>query len=315
MTRAAGATLAMLVQAACRRSTSQRSSNAGAPLSVPTNDPKDLSASTASTPLDPRAHLRVVELTIPGGDWEKRATLLVPNPPSEAALPVLVALHGMGETVDPETGAHGWLDAYELDVAIARLCAPPLDEDAFRGFVTPDRLQAVNASLAQHPYRGVIVCCPYLPRAIGGDVSFDAYARFLADELLPRVRASTPARSELSATGIDGVSLGGVTALTLGVMRPDVFGAVGALQAAISADQVDRVADDLAHRIGKRPLRITTSEDDVYHDVLVALDRALVARGVAHEFAVEPGPHDYIWNKGPGAIDMLLWHDRVLRGG
>jgi hypothetical protein len=96
-------------------------------------------------------------------------------------------------------------------------------------------------------------------------------------------------------------------------MRPDVFGAIGALQPAVSPDQVDRIADDLAHRLDRRPLRITTSEEDVYHDVLVDLDRALTARAVPHEFAIEPGPHDYIWNKGPGAIEMLLWNDRVLR--
>jgi hypothetical protein len=249
----------------------------------------------------------------PGGDWEKRATVLLPFPPPAEKLPVLVALHGMGETVDPATGAHGWLDAYELDVAIAQLRAPPLEEDAFRGLVTPQHLHDVNDALDKQPYRGLVVVCPYLPRQIGGDVSFDAYARYLADELLPRVRAELPARTEVSATGIDGVSLGGVTALTLGIMRPDVFGAVGALQAAVSEDQVDRVADDLYRRLGGRPLRNTTSEEDVYHGVLVELDRALTARAVPHEFGVEEGPHDYIWNKGPGAITMLLWNDRVLR--
>jgi hypothetical protein len=263
--------------------------------------------------VDPREHLRIVEIAIPGGDWDKRATVLVPDPPPEPKLPVVVALHGMGETIDPMTGAHGWLDAYDLDVAIAKLGAPPLDEDAFRGLVTPMHLHEVNEALSSHPYRGVIVVCPYLPRQIGGDVSFDAYAHYLADELLPRVRSELPARSEVSATGIDGVSLGGITALTLGIMRPDVFGAVGALQAAVSEDQVDRVADDLARRLERRPLRITTSEEDVYHGVLVELDRALTARAVPHEFAIEAGPHDYIWNKGPGAITMLMWNDRVLR--
>ena len=299
----------MVAAAGCRRSSNGASSNGGgAPLATPTNDPID-----ARKMGDPREHLRIVEMTFPGGEWDERATILVPDPPPEPKLPVLVALHGMGETVDPVTGSHGWLDAYDLDVAIAKLRDPPLDDDAFRGLVTPDHLREVNDALKQQPYRGLIVCCPYLPRAIGGDVSFDAYARFLADELLPRVRAELPARTELTATGIDGVSLGGITALTLGIMRPDVFGAIGALQAALSEDQVDRVADDLAMRLDRRPLRVTTSEEDVYHGVLLELDRALAARAVPHEFGVESGPHDYIWNKGPGAIVMLTWNDRVLR--
>jgi iron(III)-salmochelin esterase len=29
---------------------------------------------------------------------------------------------------------------------------------------------------------------------------------------------------------------------------------------------------------------------------------------------VIPGGHDYTFNRGPGGIEMLLWHDRVLRG-
>ena len=41
---------------------------------------------------------------------------------------------------------------------------------------------------------------------------------------------------------------------------------------------------------------------------------ALNAEHVAHEFVVVAGPHDYAFNRGPGGIEMLLWHDRVLRG-
>jgi hypothetical protein len=26
------------------------------------------------------------------------------------------------------------------------------------------------------------------------------------------------------------------------------------------------------------------------------------------------GPHDYVFNRGPGGIEMLLFHDRALRG-
>lgn len=279
-----------------------------ASLSTPTT-----SSSTSAKPFDPREHLRVIDVVIPGGAWEKRAVVLVPDPPPQEELPVLVALHGMGETVDPVTGAHGWLEAYDLDTAIAKLRDPPLDEGAYRGLVSDEHLAEVNAGLQKQPYRGLVVVCPYLPREIGGDVSYDAYARYLSDELLPRVRAETPATSDVKATGIDGVSLGGYTSLELGLMRPDVFGAIGTLQAAVSLDQTDRVADEIAARLGGRPLRITTSEGDVYREALTALDEKLRARGVAHEFTIEAGPHDYIWNKGPGAVEMLMWNDRVLR--
>ena len=26
------------------------------------------------------------------------------------------------------------------------------------------------------------------------------------------------------------------------------------------------------------------------------------------------GPHDYVFNQGPGGVEMLLFHDRALRG-
>jgi len=29
---------------------------------------------------------------------------------------------------------------------------------------------------------------------------------------------------------------------------------------------------------------------------------------------VVTGPHDYAFNRGPGALEMLAYHDRVLRG-
>lgn len=263
---------------------------------------------------EPRGGIEVIDLALDHPTFPARAVVIVPRPPPAAKLPLLVALHGMGETTDPVTGANGWLRAYELDAALDALHHPPLDDDDFRGLVTADQLTGLNAALVARPYEGLIVACPYLPKEIGGAVSFDDYARFLGDVLLPRVRAVAPALADPRSTGIDGVSLGGVTALTIGALRPDLFGAVGALQPAIyGLESVERIAADLARSIGKRPLRLTTSEGDVYRDAIVALDQKLVERKVAHDFSIYPGPHDYIWNKGPGALEMLLWHDRTLR--
>ncbi len=33
-----------------------------------------------------------------------------------------------------------------------------------------------------------------------------------------------------------------------------------------------------------------------------------------HEHRVALGPHNYDFNRGPGGLEMLTWHDRVLRG-
>ena len=300
--------------AACRRETivgaASSSSSARAPIasSSASRDPTQLPGRAGSA-------LRIVEWDFPtDGAFEKRAVVLIPDPlPPGAKLPLLVALHGMGETIDPVTGSNGWLKSYEIDDADAALRAPPLSADDFRGLVTDERLATLNASLVAKPFQGLVIACPYLPKMIGLDVPFESYGEFLAKTLVPRLRAEMPVSKSVRSTGIDGVSLGGISALRIGLSRADVFGAVGGLQPAIWDYQIDELAEACQKQIGKRPLRITTSVGDIYHDALIALDQRLTARGVAHDFFVAEGPHDYIWNKGPGAIEMLLWQDRALR--
>jgi hypothetical protein len=62
----------------------------------------------------------------------------------------------------------------------------------------------------------------------------------------------------------------------------------------------------------KLALRITTSTDDYYRDVTHALSTAWGGAGVTHDFAELPGPHDYVFNRGPGSYEMITWHRRVL---
>ncbi|MGZ3453451.1 MAG: alpha/beta hydrolase [Polyangiales bacterium] len=274
-------------------------------------------AAAAPAPAPPIEHsIEVLDWAFPaefGG--EKRCVVLVPKPlPAGVKLPVLVALHGLGETTDPITGANAWLKAYELDRSYVRLFSPPLEPVAFQGFVTSERLTEINDDLAARPFGGLIVACPYLPKEIGGPVPIELYARWLGDRLLPKIRAELPADPSVKATGIDGVSLGGWAAIRIAMARPDLFGAVGALQPAlIDAGMVEWATALIAEKLGKRPLRIVTSTEDLYRYTLTELDKRLRAKSIAHEFAITPGPHDYPWNKGPGGIEMLLWHDRVLR--
>ena len=65
--------------------------------------------------------------------------------------------------------------------------------------------------------------------------------------MLPRVRRETPALSRPETTGIDGVSLGGALALRIGFYNPKSFGALGALQPAISVDHY-AYEGDVTHR-------------------------------------------------------------------
>ncbi len=268
------------------------------------------------------SNARVLEWDLGNQAWgPARAVVVVPTwgAPAEH-YPVLVALHGRGEAVKaPAEGAMGWPRDYAMIRAIDRLRAPPLTAQDYEGFVDPARMAALNASLASQPLRGVIVACPHLPdfkTPTTNDLT--AYLRFVIDVLLPRVRRDTPALAAPESTGIDGVSLGGVVALRIGLTSPDVFGAVGGIQPAVQEGQNgDWTALAQAAR-ARRPglaLRLLTSHDDYFHDGIVGISRAWRAAGVAHDFADVPGPHDYVFNRGPGSIELLTWHDRVLARG
>jgi enterochelin esterase-like enzyme len=246
----------------------------------------------------------------------------IPAEASEARrYPVLVALHGRGESLKGRRrGARGWLDDYDLGRAMARLRQPPLVENDFHGFVSDERLREINGSLREQPYAGLIIVCPFLPDILRRENAFkeaDTLAAFIVDVLLPRVYEKTPAIGTPASTGIDGVSLGGRAALLVGFSRPLAFGALEALQAAIDGSEIERFADLGARALMTNPkllLRLLTSEQDHFLRVNQRLSAELESRGVQHRYLRVLGTHSYRFNRGPGSFEMLLYHDRALRG-
>ncbi len=251
-----------------------------------------------------------------------QVVVAVPEHRTEAGpLPILIAMHGRGEAFKgPARGARGWIDDYWLLRAIERLHAPPLTAKDFQGFADAERLALINRSLGERPYRGLIVVCPYTPDILAGDRPFAAaepLARFLVDELLPRVRRETPAAQTSAAAGVDGVSLGGRASLLVGLSRAKAFGAVAALQAAFDSADAPELARRAREAVTANPklsLRLLTSEDDYFLVANRNISKAFDDAGVKHELLEIPGPHDYEFNRGPGVFEMLLFHDRVLRG-
>jgi hypothetical protein len=269
----------------------------------------------------PRGRTRLLTWTLPERGVNGEAAILIPDDGGDVdRWPLVVALHGRGEALkSPPDGAMGWIHDYGLDHAITRVSNPPLGEDDVQGFVDPERLATYNRWLGARPFGGLVVVCPYLPDTnLRSHADLADYARYLADVVVPRARRELPVFSAPESTGIDGVSLGGAVALRTGFARPDTFGAVGAVQPALAEDQtqewVELAKAARARRHGL-PLRLTTSHDDVYNQVITHVSQALRGAGVSHDFADVPGPHDYPFNRGPGAIELLLWHDRVLSRG
>jgi hypothetical protein len=292
-------------------------------LSAPSAPPAP--SASAPPPVDaapPRGETQLLTWTLPERGPSGEAVILLPSDaPSNAGSvgrwPLVVALHGRGEALKgPHDGALGWAHDYALGHAISRVNNPPLGEDDVEGFVDRERLDGYNRQLAEHPFGGLVVVCPYVPDTnLRSHADLSDYARYVADVLVPRARRELPVFSSPEATGIDGVSLGGAIALRTGFARTDTFGAVGALQPAVADDQAQEWVELAKAARAKRPdlaLRLTTSHDDVYHDVITRLSDALRSAAVPHDFADIPGPHDYPFNRGPGAIELLLWHDHVL---
>jgi enterochelin esterase-like enzyme len=246
--------------------------------------------------------------------------LLPSNRAPQERFPVLVAFHGRGESLKgPSRGARGWVDDYELGTTIMRLRQPPLVASDLVGFVTDDHLAVMNRELRGHPYRGLIVVCPYLPDILKGSSAFGEgkrLAAFVVDELLPRAYRELPALGTPASTGVDGVSLGGRASLLVGLDRPEAFGAVGALQPALDDEEAERFAELAKSARQKNPgqrLRLLTSNGDYFLESVQELHRALDSRGVAHQLDVVVGPHSYDFNRGPGGFEMLLFHDAALR--
>ncbi len=238
--------------------------------------------------------------------------------PDAATLPVVVALHGRGEAGRGlAAGMRGWRDDYQLERMLGRLAAPPLRAADVGDMIDAERLAAINAELAARPFGGLVVACPYtpVPSSRGGG-RVESFGGFVVGPLLERIAALRGAEVEVARTGIDGVSMGGRWALELGLRFPRVFGAVGALQPAIRVEEAERFAERALAAMSVRPqsIRLATSEGDPFREPTEALARELARRAVPHRLVLTRGPHDYAWNRGPGSLELALFHERSLRG-
>ncbi len=246
-----------------------------------------------------------------------RAAVLMPARRDPATRwPLLVAFHGWGESNrGVDAGAWGWARDYELGASDAELRHTPLRREAFLGFVEPARYDRLRRDLDRRPYRGVIVVAPYTPDTLDGDAGIlaQAYADWVATTLVPRARRELPVLQDRAATGVDGVSLGGLTALEVGFLHPEVFGVVGALQPAVNR-RVERVLGRRRAGAPSQRVRLVGSRSDSLTRHVMALHDAMTARRVPHDLRLVEGPHDYVFNRGPGGVEMLLFHDRALRG-
>ncbi|MEZ4299890.1 MAG: hypothetical protein R3B70_33385 [Polyangiaceae bacterium] len=270
-----------------------------------------------SKPLPTSTDLDVRDIQVTGDKaLGQRFVLCVPKhlKPGEK-VPLLVLLHGLGETGDQRTGAFAWAERYGLLTAYERLRKPPLARTAKRKDWTDTRLKEVNTSLTQQPFSGMAIACPYTPnvhKQPDPKAALDKYTTWLTDVVIPRARKDAPVHTDAARTHIDGCSLGGYVALEVFLRKPAVFGAFGGVQSAVSEFRAPGYADRLATALtaAKKPVHLLTSESDPFLPGNKKIAAALQKKSIPCELRVLPGPHDQPWLREAGTIEMLLWHDR-----
>lgn len=264
---------------------------------------------------EPSEDLRNLRL-VDGTEGGRRFVLLLPRylEPGRK-LPLAVLLHGLGETGNERLGAYAWLEKYGLGSAWQRMKRAPIERTSARGEWTDARLAEVNAELLARPFRGMALACPFMPNPSGA-ADLEAYARWLEQSLLPRIRKEAPISADPAQTYLCGVSLGGYVSLEMLARLPHLFGAWAGVQTAIGTFAATGYAEKIASEWKgiAHPMMLLTSTQDHWKASSEALAAAFQAKNLATTYRVVPGPHDQPWLREAGTIETLLWLDRIRYG-
>lgn len=228
--------------------------------------------------------------------------------------PVVIVFGGAGECArPPRSGALAWMHYYKTDEAVDTLKDNHLEPRDFRELVKPSHLKAFNARLREHPYSGLILVCPYSPPTTPTEgPESPEYEEFIMHELIPELTKRY--RTAPGRLGVDGVSMGGARSMYYGLKYPDVFSSIGAIQGAFRPyfPLYRKLVRKNRDALKKTSIQLVTSDGDYLARSVKKMHRLLSARGIPHRYDVLTGPHDYIFNQGPGALSLLIFHNEAL---
>lgn len=224
--------------------------------------------------------------------------------------PMVLAFGGAGECAkSPRQGALAWISYYKADEAAHSLALNNLKSSDFRELVTPEQLKKFNQNLHRTPYKGVILVCPYSP-LLGANPGFENsnYEKYIMEELIPALKKHY--RIDVSRIGVDGVSMGGARSMYYGFKYPEVFSRIGSVQAAVGPfmELYSQLIRANGEKIRKNPIQIVSSDADIFLKSVENFSSMLNTRKINHNLLILKGPHDYIFNQGPGSIALLAFH-------
>ncbi|MFT5430124.1 MAG: hypothetical protein ACI9OJ_000797, partial [Myxococcota bacterium] len=235
--------------------------------------------------------------------------IVVVRPAEGGPFPVVYALAGLGEMVrGPKASAAGWVERYGLVQAMCAVSSPALSTADFGGLVQGKQLYSYQQRL-KAGFGGLVIVSPGAPRKMGA-----RFRKHLFDEVIPWAESSLPVKAGTAFRGIDGISLGGRHALRLGFSRPDQFRSLGTEQASVKGlwSFVRKAVRDAKPAVQGPVINLLSSHRDGYRHQIKRFAGRLRGLGLMVRHYETPGAHNKRFAKGPGAIDMLLFHDSVL---
>ncbi len=243
--------------------------------------------------------------------------VLRPRKARKKKLPLVIALHGRGETAKlPRQGAFGWPTDYGLRAWLEAATVAPVSDEFLSGVGDPRVLAKANARWGDHGAPDLCFVCPYYTDV---EVHRPDDARplmeYLAERVVPWARATLPVEPSPERTAIDGVSLGGYLALRTACAYPKSFHSLGGIQPAMNRADVPAWRRRFERAFAENPrleLRLLTSDGDFFQDGVDTLHKALVAEGLKHRYARVHGPHDYRFNRTFGSLALIDFHEEVF---
>lgn len=228
--------------------------------------------------------------------------------------PLVIAFGGAGECArPPRDGALAWIGYYKTDQAMVALKNNKLQASDFRGLASAQEVREFNKRLEAHPFQGVILACPYSPPlTAGGRLEDPDYELFIMEELIPSLIKHY--RVAPGMIGVDGVSMGGTRSMYYGFKYPDIFRSIGSLQGSFSPfmDRYRELVVKNRALLKDRSIQLVTSDRDYLAPSVKKMSRMLESEGIPHSYLVLGGPHDYIFNQGPGSLALLVFHNQAL---
>jgi enterochelin esterase-like enzyme len=219
-----------------------------------------------------------------------RRQMLVYTPPGylpDRKYPVLYLLHGIADD------ERAWCDRGSADVIL-------------------DNLFTANKAIPMILVMPNGCAVPYLEAKASGEEVFNAFAAFegeLLRDIIPYVDSHYSVEADPQNRALCGLSMGGGQSLNIGLKHPETFSWIGGFSSAPNTKKVTELVKDRDEsKRNFRLLWISCGDQDQILNVSQSFHNELQKLGVAHEWHVDSGGHDWnVWKNDLYFISQKLF--------